>query len=200
MSSISTVIFDMGRVLVNIDFDAFPRLLGLERNRPNRVDEQAIRQMARDYETGRIGTEQFFGKLDEIFRRKYTREQLLNAWNAIIQDENSAIVPIVDAVRAKYQTAILSNTSPVHFEKSFNTTAILKKFSRSYLSFQIGAAKPDPAVYLYVIRDIAAEPSSILFIDDVSENVAAAVKSGMEGIVFKDVPSLYAELRLRQIL
>ena len=200
MDKIKTIIFDIGGVLVNIDFDAFPRLLGIERSRVSHVDEQAIERIAREYEIGRIGTEDFFGMMDEIFRGKYTREKLENAWNATVVEENSAIIPIVDAVKGSYQTAILSNTNPMHFQKSVETAGMVKKFSRLYLSFQIRAAKPDLAAYQYVIRDLSAKPSSLLFIDDLAENVAAAVKCGMEGIVFKDASSLYSELRLRQML
>jgi epoxide hydrolase-like predicted phosphatase len=200
VDKITTVIFDIGGVLVNIDFDAFPRLLGIDWNRAHNDDEKAIKRMAKEYETGRIGTEEFFGTMDEIFKGKYTREKLENTWNATVVEENSTIIPIVDAIQASYQTAILSNTNPTHFQKSCDTAAIVKKFSRLYLSFRIGASKPDPAAYHYVIRDLSAEPSSLLFIDDLAENVTAAMKCGMTGIVFKDVSSLYSELQLRQIL
>jgi putative hydrolase of the HAD superfamily len=200
VDKIKTIIFDIGGVLVNIDFDAFPRLLGIERSRVGHVDEQAIERIAREYEIGRIGTEEFFGMMDEIFKGKYTREKLENAWNATVVEENSAIIPIVDAIQGSYQTAILSNTNPTHFQKSVDTAGMVKNFSRLYLSFRIKAAKPDSAAYQYVIRDLSAKPSSLLFIDDLAENVAAAVKCGMEGIVFKDASSLYSELRLRHLL
>jgi len=200
VDKIATVIFDIGGVLLNIDHDAFPRVLGINRNRVSLADEHAIEHIAREYEIGRIGTEFFFAMMDEIFKGKYTREELETAWNGIVVEENSEIIPVVDAIQARYQTAILSNTSPAHFQKSLDTAAILEKFSRLYLSFRIGAAKPDRRVYEYVIRDLSAEPSSLLFIDDLPENVAAAVKCGMNGIVFKDVSSFYSELRIRGIL
>jgi putative hydrolase of the HAD superfamily len=200
VDKIKTVIFDIGGVLANIDSNAFPRLLGIERSRGNHVDERAIERMAKEYEIGRADTEEFFWMMHEIFKGKFTREKLENAWNATVVEENSAIIPIVDAIQARYQTAILSNTNPAHFQESCDTAAIVKKFSRLYLSFRIGASKPDPAVYQYVIRDLSADPSSILFIDDLAENVAAAVKCGMQGIVFKDASGLSSELRLRQVL
>jgi len=200
VDSISTVIFDIGGVLINIDPGAFPRLLGFDRNPLNHLDEKAIARTAKEYETGRIGTEVFFGKLDKIFNEKYTREQLANAWNAIVQEENSAIIPIVETLQSKYQTAILSNTNLLHYQKSIDTAAIVKKFPKSYLSYQIGASKPDPAIYRFVITDSAVHPSSILLIDDIGENIAAALNCGMAGIVFKDVSALYSELRLRNIL
>ncbi|HTY09976.1 MAG TPA: HAD-IA family hydrolase [Bacteroidota bacterium] len=200
MSKITTVIFDMGRVLVDIDFDAFPRLLGIDKKRINRADEEAVQDMAREYETGRIGTDHFFKELDRIFKGKYSRQELETAWNAIIVKENSAIVPLVDAVRTRYQIAVLSNTSSTHFRRSCDVAPVLQKFSKKYLSYQLGAAKPDPAVYRHAIRDLSADPASLLFIDDVVENINAAVQCGMNGIVFTGVASLNTALILQHVL
>jgi len=190
----------MGRVLVDIDFDAFPRLLGIDMKHVDRTDEQAVQHLAREYELGRLETDQFFKELDRVFKGKYGREELETAWNAIIVKENSAIVPLVDAIQAMYETAVLSNTSSVHFEKSCQVAPLLQKFSRRYLSYQMGVAKPDPAVYRHVIKDLSADPASLLFIDDVVENINAAVRCGMNGIVFKDVASLNSALILRHVL
>ena len=152
------------------------------------------------YETGHIGTEEFFTRIDEIFKGKYTREQLANAWNAIVREKNSEIIPIVNAIQAKYRTAILSNTNPQHYQKSIETADVLEKFSKSYLSYQIGASKPEPVIYEFVIRDLSVPPSSIILIDDLAGNIDAALKCGMAGIVFKDVSTLSLDLGLRKIL
>jgi putative hydrolase of the HAD superfamily len=109
-------------------------------------------------------------------------------------------LPIVDAVQARCRTAVLSNTNPIHFQKSSDGTTILKKFSKRYLSFQIGAVKPDPEIYRYVVRDLSVEPSTIVLIDDVAENVKAAGQCGMVGILFENVSKLEKDLRLRRIL
>ncbi len=200
MNNISTVIFDIGGVLINIDPDAFPRLLGLDRHRPHPADEQEIKRLAKEYETGRIGTDAFFERLDTIFKGAYSRTQLSEAWNAIVGDENSAITPVVDAIQSKYQTAILSNTNLSHHRKSVETAVNLKKFSKYYLSYEIGASKPDPAIYRFVVADLSVAPASILFIDDIHENVAAALECGMKGFLFKDASSLYSELRSVKVL
>jgi HAD superfamily hydrolase (TIGR01509 family) len=196
----STILFDLGRVLVNIDFDAFPRSLGIDPEHARLDKKTAVGRLAIRYETGRLTSDEFFETLGELFHGRYTREQLVAAWNAIIREENSAIVPIVDAVQARYSTAVLSNTSPTHFQKAYDTTTIIKKFSNRYLSFQIGAVKPDPEVYNYVLRDLSTEPSTIVLIDDVAENVEAAGRCGMVGILFEDVAKLEKDLRGRRIL
>jgi glucose-1-phosphatase len=200
VKTISTVIFDIGGVLINIDPGAFPRLLGLDRHRPDPADEREIKRLAKEYETGRIGTDMFFGMLDAVFKGAYSREQLSAAWNAIVGKENSAIAPIVDAIQSTYQTAILSNTNLSHQQRSAETAAILQKFSKYYLSYNIGFSKPDPAIYRFVIADLSVAPASILFIDDIAENAAAALECGMQGLVFHDASRLSSELRSLKIL
>src|SRR5450759_3315552 len=200
MTTLSVIVFDLGRVLIDLDFDAFPRLLGFGRSHASPFVKSSIERLAIQYETGKITTEQFFNSLGEILHDKFRREELLNAWNAIIGEENSVIAPIVDAVQLRYKTAILSNTSPTHFHKALDTSPILRKFSKLYLSYEIGAMKPDLAVYRHVIENLNVDPSTILFIDDISENIIAAQQCGMVGVLFTDPLRLRGELESRSIL
>ncbi len=193
-NAISTIVFDVGRVLVNIDFDAFPRSLGMKRSDPMHSNERSIKQLAFEYETGKIGTEKFFDSLEGIFRHKFSRSRLLNAWNAIVEDEVSEIAPVVDRLQTKYQIALLSNTNLTHFQKALETSPILRKFSKKYLSYEMGAAKPDEAAYRTMIRGLGVESPTILFIDDIGENIIAARKCGIIGIRFRNVPQLKDDL------
>jgi putative hydrolase of the HAD superfamily len=200
MTTLSVIVFDLGRVLVGLDFNAFPRLLGFERSHASPSVKPSIERLVIQYEKGKITTEQFLNSLDEILHHKFRREELLNAWNAIIGEENSAIAPIVDAVQLRYRTAILSNTSPTHFQKALNTSSILRKFSKRYLSYEIGVMKPNLAVYRHVIENLNVDPSTILFIDDISENIIAAQRCGMVGVLFTDPLRLRRELESRGVL
>ena len=196
----SVILFDLGRVLVNIDFDAFPRGLGLAPEHANPEDRRSVGQLVVQYETGRIATDAFLRKLAALLGGRYSEERLLNAWNAIIQEDNAAIAPIVEEVQSRYRTAVLSNTSPTHFQKALAESRLLKRFTKHYLSYQIGAMKPDPAVFEYVIRDLAVQPGEVVFIDDIAENVAAANKQGLVGIIFEGIPDLQRNLRKLGIL
>lgn len=200
MTTISVIVFDLGKVLVDLDFDAFPRLLGFERSHASPSVKSSIERLAIQYETGKITTDQFFNSLDEILHHKFRREELLHAWNAIIGEENSAIVPIVEAVQLRCRTAILSNTSPMHFQKALDASPILRKFSKRYLSYEIGAMKPDLAVYRYIVEDLNVDPSTILFIDDISENIIAAQQCGIAGVLFTGPFRLRRELESRSIM
>ncbi|KAI9455354.1 HAD-like domain-containing protein [Lactarius psammicola] len=58
-----------------------------------------------------------------------------------------------------------------------------------------GMRKPDLCFFEFVLGEIKAEPSSVVFVDDKLENVLAARSLGMNGIVFDDVQRVRQSLR-----
>jgi putative hydrolase of the HAD superfamily len=193
-NSISTVIFDLGRVCVNIDFEAFPNALELLTAEARAPYQRAVAVHAHLFETGKISTEEFIDRLFSVFNGRYTREHLLHAWNEIIRDDVPGMLSIISRVQDHHATAMLSNTSVVHFEKAERDCSTVRQITRRFLSFEVGVAKPAPEIYEHVIRELGAEPARLLFIDDLAENVEAAQKAGMNGLIFTDPGHLEAAL------
>lgn len=52
------------------------------------------------------------------------------------------------------------------------------------ISGDVGARKPDPAIYRHLIAQVGAEPASIVFVDDRLPNLDAAAALGIESIYF----------------
>jgi putative hydrolase of the HAD superfamily len=63
-----------------------------------------------------------------------------------------------------------------HMREVFGYDAL---FDVCCYSCELGAAKPDQAFFAEAVRRIGAEPSAILFIDDNTQNVAAAREAGL---------------------
>ena len=194
------VLFDLGNVLVGIDFDAFPRALGLDPAQARPDNRTAVGKLSALYETGILSTDEFFGQLSELLQGRFGRDELESAWNAIIGEQNEELVPIVHAVRQEHTIALISNTSPIHFLRSEERIPVLRSFSKRYLSYEVGAAKPSVAMYRHVVDDLGVDPSAIVLIDDVRENVDGANQCGLVGILFMDVLRLKEELRNLRIL
>ena len=53
-------------------------------------------------------------------------------------------------------------------------------------SCNVGLLKPDPAFYRLMLRDYRLQPEECIFVDDHAENVEAAEKLGINGIVFSN--------------
>ncbi|HTX17284.1 MAG TPA: HAD family phosphatase [Bacteroidota bacterium] len=194
------VLFDLGNVLVRIDFDAFPRALGLDPAQTRPDSRTVVGKLSARYETGTISTDEFFGQLSELLGGRFGRDELESAWNAIIGEENEEMVPIVDEVRQEHTIALISNTSPIHLIRSEETMPVLRRFSKRYLSYEVGAAKPSVAMYRHVVEDLGVDPSAVVLIDDVRENVDGAIRCGLVGILFRDVIGLREELHELRIL
>ena len=55
-------------------------------------------------------------------------------------------------------------------------------------------AKPDPAIYRYVLKKLGTRPGETLFLDDKLVNVEAARALGMKALEFTTVEQLRADL------
>lgn len=197
LSNLKVILFDLGRVLMHIDFDAFPIMLGLfTKEQRAKYNESQIKRTVIKYETGKISTEEFLDSLYHIFLTDFPQKEILNAYDAIIVQDNLEIISFVKECKEKYTIAILSNTSPSHWDKILRISSVVKLFPHTFTSFQLRAMKPEKIVYEKVCASLNVKPHDVLFIDDLKENVDGAIKVGMNGIVFHDSLQL-GELILR---
>ena len=91
-------------------------------------------------------------------------------------------------------TAILSNMGDNVLENMMREFDWLPRFDALVWSFQLRMAKPDPAIYRYVLNELGTRPEETLFLDDKLVNVEAAIAMGMPAIEFSSVEKLRAEL------
>jgi glucose-1-phosphatase len=195
MKKISAVIFDLGRVLVDIDFNAFPNALELRTPEERAPYAEQAAAAGHLYELGRLTTEEFLDRLFLLFKERFTRERLLFAWNEIIRQDVPGMASIVERVQQSgHATAMLSNTSRSHFEKAERDCLTVQRVKRRFLSYEIGTAKPSPEIYRHVITSLRLEPEEILFIDDLKENIDGARSAGIQGVIFSGVAQLEREL------
>jgi HAD superfamily hydrolase (TIGR01509 family) len=91
-------------------------------------------------------------------------------------------------------TAILSNMGDNVLDNMKREFDWLDRFDALAWSYQLHIAKPDPAIYRYVLKQLGADASETLFLDDRAVNVEAARALGMVAIEFTTVERLRAEL------
>jgi putative hydrolase of the HAD superfamily len=97
--------------------------------------------------------------------------------------------------RTGIQLALLSN-APEPIARAIDHSRWSRHFDHRYYSCRLGAAKPDPRAFQIVLRDLGAKPDEVLFIDDRTENTAAARNLGMRTITFTSASALDRELCL----
>ena len=74
--------------------------------------------------------------------------------------------------------------------------AWLNQFDQLTWSCELGAVKPDPAIYRHAIRELAVKPEEALFIDNLERNIAGARAVGLHGLHFTNVEELALPLQI----
>ena len=99
-------------------------------------------------------------------------------------------VTLLLSLKSKYRIFILSNTNPIHIEgveailaQSSNLKHLRELCEKVYLSYEMGKAKPELAIYEQVINENNLNPSETVFFDDSEINLASAQKLGINTIL-----------------
>ena len=99
-----------------------------------------------------------------------------------------------------YPIYLLTNFQEKPFEQLYEISETLQMSVGSVVSAQIKLMKPEPEIYLHLFEKFNLKPTECLFIDDRPENIEAAMQLGMDGIIFTSAYKLESELYRRNLL
>jgi putative hydrolase of the HAD superfamily len=188
MEGIKNLIFDLGGVLLNIDYhktaDAFKALGAGDFD--SFYSQAGANELFELLETGNITNEDFYIAMQSHCQPGTTTQQMENAWNAILLDFRPQSLQFLSALKNRYNIYLLSNTNAIHhhaFHLSFTREIGLQNFDdyfvKSYYSHKIHQRKPYLATYNYVLQDAGIIASETLFIDDSIVNIEGAIPTGL---------------------
>jgi HAD superfamily hydrolase (TIGR01509 family) len=106
---------------------------------------------------------------------------------------------LAELKQAGFPMHALSNY-PVWYQLIEESLQLSRFLDWTFVSCLTGVRKPAPAAYLGAADTLGLEPHRCLFIDDRRVNVDAAHAVGMDGILYRDAPSLRRELVVRGLL
>ncbi len=107
---------------------------------------------------------------------------------------NHDLVRLIASLKSQYKTGLLSNFVYEWLENILEANDLYRVFDSVIISSRVKMVKPDRQIYELACSKLGVSPSEAVFIDDRQGNVDAAIQYGLHGLLFKDVPSLEAEL------
>ena len=178
-------LFDLGGVVFTLDWDrAFACW-----SRHSGVPVADIRARYRfdapyeRHERGEIGESEYCASLRRSLGIDLTDAQVAEGWGAIFADEIPQTVALLRAIGSKVPLYALSNSNPAHARMwRARFASALSVFRKVFVSFELGARKPERAAFAAIAREIGLPLESILFFDDTAENVAGARAAGVDAI------------------
>jgi FMN phosphatase YigB (HAD superfamily) len=198
----SFVYFDLGNVIVTFDRDlAFRQMAAACGADPSRVREAVMDGLQADLERGSID---WLGFHREFGRRTGTESdpEALAVAAADMFALNVEILPVVAALQRRgIPIGILSNTCEIHWRHLLGRGwGILPgSFRPAILSYELGASKPERAIFERAAERAGTPPERIFFCDDLPEHIAAARAAGWDAEVFKSAGLLADQLDRRGI-
>jgi epoxide hydrolase-like predicted phosphatase len=187
-NNISTIIFDLGGVLCDLDIDQcilnFKRL-GLE-NFEHNLNNFGQSGFFMQLEKGLITAAEFRNEVRKLTSKPLTDAQIDEAWNSFLVGIPSEKLNLILELRKKFRIVLLSNTNIIHFPDTvarffnYNGMTTSDYFDKCYLSYEMGMAKPDLEIFEAVLADARVKPEECLFLDDGLKNIEQAAKLGIQ--------------------
>ncbi|MCR5673221.1 MAG: HAD family phosphatase [Lachnospiraceae bacterium] len=195
---ITTVIFDMGNVLIEFRWRKLFAEMGLTGERFERMANATVLDPVwNEFDRG-IWTDEMM--LDAFIKNAPELEKemrlLMGEYFPGLLRKYDYTDEWLDAIKAKgYRIFILSNFSRKAFTDCADELDYVKKADVPIISYMVNLIKPDPKIYEYMINTYGLDPKEAVFIDDSPANIEAAKKFGLNTILFTDKASADAKLK-----
>ncbi|MFD9125057.1 HAD family hydrolase [Kitasatospora sp. NPDC059571] len=115
------------------------------------------------------------------------------AWSEQLPEVDREVVALLTAARAHARVALVSNGT-TRLEHDLARQGLADLADTVVNTARIGAAKPDPRVFLAAADRVGAAPERCLFVDDTPGHVAAARAVGMTALHFRHPDDLRTAL------
>jgi len=194
---IEALLFDLGKVLVDLDFGLGMERLAARCELPRERFEEILLDdgWIRRYERGEISTAEYHRYLCKHGRLRMNLVEFHESWSAIFLP--GLIVPeqLLAGLKQRYRLILVSNTNECHVAYIAQNYPVFDYFDVRIFSYEVGSLKPDRAIYEAAIAAAGKPAEALFFTDDREENVWGARQFGIQAHQFKSVPGLVDALR-----
>ena len=194
---ISTIFFDLGKVLVDFDFNiALNRIATRSTMDLSHLQDRLYSDypLIDDYECGRVSSPEFFSAMKEHTGFTGTVDELEQIWCDVFWPMPDHI-QYVRQLAGYYPLGMISNTSDSHIRFLEATYDFFPLFRKRIYSHEAALMKPKPEIYRLALEQMNAVKEETLFIDDREDNIEGAAKLGWQTIHLR--PDVDLRLALR---
>lgn len=179
------LLFDLGGVLIDIDFSrAFRAWQLLSRLSLGEISE--VFQFDAEYEKherGEITAFEYFDHLCSMLALEPDYQRIAQGWNSIFIGEIPDTLAMVWVARKRMTCSAFTNTNATHLTHwSAQFPAVANSLDRVFASHQIGYRKPERRAFEHVACELGVPLGSIMFFDDLLENVEGARSAGLQAV------------------
>jgi len=193
INGIRNIIFDLGGVLLDLDFNAPVKAFQkLGANSEHFDYRQAITDpVFLNFETGNISSGEFRDRIRQLLGNDHLKDaEIDEAWCSMMGSVPNEKIDLLKHLAARYRLFLFSNTNVIHtgyFKRRFEAEhhiPIESLFEKTFYSQEIHDRKPQISAFEKVTRLAGILPCETLFVDDFEQNIANAEKFGFQVLHF----------------
>ena len=195
MKANHALLFDLGNVLLPIDlrltYQAFSRFSGsYSADQIEKITHQEGLWQA--YEAGLMDESSFRRSIKSRFEMECHDDEFDEAFNALLLGFHQGLYSFLSDLADKFDLYLLSNTSSIHAKVFLSNQLgpegqnVFDLFQKIFLSFEMGLVKPDPQIYVKVLKEMDLPASQVVFFDDNFSNIESAQHMGIQAIHIVD--------------
>ena len=187
----AAVVFDLGRVLVDFDYNiAVPRIAARSTLPLAGIKTFFFHShLLVDYESGRLTRREFFEAVCKVTNFCGTIEEFGEFFADIFTEIPPMIELHAELRRRGIPTYIFSNTNDLAVEHIRRNFPFFRNFDGYVFSYKVKAMKPDATIYEALEKLTGRHGADILYIDDRPENVASGAARGW-GTILHETPEI----------
>ncbi len=119
----------------------------------------------------------------------------LGAMWARAWEPDAAVLALVDALRSRVRTGLLTDNGPILREAMpRRLPEVVSRFDWLFFSCELGAVKPAPELFGRVLARLGCRAPDVLLVDDAARNVEGARAVGLSACLYRDPATLATEL------
>lgn len=181
------LVFDLGNVLVELDFsrtlEAF-RQIGIS-DIEEWMHREAFTSIVQDTELNPVSPGEVCRRIRTATHCAASDDQIIAAWDAMLTDISDERKQKLLDLRCGHRIFLLSNTNLLHWHYcadrffTYRQWGVDDYFEQVFLSYEMHLAKPSEEIFAETLRRAGLRAEDTLFIDDLADNCAAARRLGI---------------------
>ena len=195
--AIETLLFDLGKVIVDFDFEGEMQRFASRSALPREVFQSVIldQNWIWKYETGAISTADYHLYLRKHGELEMSLEEFHETWTAVFLPDLIVSEKLLASLKSRYPLILVSNINESHANHIAKTYRVFEYFDHKIFSHEVGAMKPDRRIYDAAIAASGKSPEMLFFTDDRIENIESARNLGIQAHHFRSVSELVTALK-----
>jgi HAD superfamily hydrolase (TIGR01509 family) len=199
-SQIQIVLFDIGGVLARFaGLEVLRELTGSD-STPEVSARWLMSPWVRRFEAGACTDAEFAAGVVAEWQLPYSPAEFLEVFPTWLDDPFEGAEQLLRETSQRAAVGCLSNTNSLQWRTKISHWPLRRYLKHPFLSFELGAVKPDATIYERVIARLPVPADRVLFLDDVALNVEGARAAGLRGEQALGVSGARAALELHGLL